>query len=84
MANLEVKVELLEDSIIYWINRFKNKQIQFRGPYKRFEENEQVITFNDPDGLELELVAHKSSKERDTKAWKEGPIPSSSRYCVKV
>jgi glyoxalase family protein len=24
-----------------------------------------VITFNDPDGLELELVAHKSSKERD-------------------
>ena len=25
---------------------------------KRFE-NEQVITFHDPDGLELELVAHK-------------------------
>jgi glyoxalase family protein len=34
-----------------------------------------VITFNDPDGLELELVAHKSSMERETKAWKEGPIP---------
>jgi glyoxalase family protein len=64
-----------EDSISYWTNRFKNKQIQFRGPYKRFEENEQVIIFNDPDGLELELVAHKSSKERETKVWKEGPIP---------
>jgi glyoxalase family protein len=63
-----------EDSISYWINRFKNKQIQFHEPYKRFE-NEQVITFNDPDGLELELVAHKSAKERDTKVWKEGPIP---------
>jgi glyoxalase family protein len=63
-----------EDSISYWTNRFKNKQIQFRGPYNRFE-NEQVITFNDPDGLELELVAHKSSKERETKVWKEGPIP---------
>jgi glyoxalase family protein len=64
-----------EDSISYWTNRFKNKQIQFRGPYNRFE-NEQVITFNDPDGLELELVAHKSSTERETKVWKEGPIPS--------
>jgi len=63
-----------EDSMIFWINRFKNKQIQFRGPYNRFE-NEQVITFNDPDGLELELVAHKSSTERETKVWKEGPIP---------
>jgi glyoxalase family protein len=63
-----------EDSISYWINRFKNKQIQFRGPYKRFE-SEQVITFDDPDGLELELVAHESSKERDTNIWKEGPVP---------
>ena len=63
-----------EDSISYWTNRFKNKQIQFRGPAIRFE-NEQVISFNDPDGLELELVAHKSSMERETKVWKEGPIP---------
>lgn len=63
-----------EDSISYWTNRFKNKQIQFRGPDNRFE-NEQVISFNDPDGLELELVAHKSSMERETKVWKEGPIP---------
>jgi glyoxalase family protein len=63
-----------EDSISYWTNRFKNKQIQFQGPDNRFE-NEQVISFNDPDGLELELVAHKSSMERETKVWKEGPIP---------
>ena len=63
-----------EDSISYWTNRFKNKQIQFRGPDNRFE-NEKVISFNDPDGLELELVAHKSSMERETKVWKEGPIP---------
>ena len=63
-----------EDSVSYWTNRFKNKQIQFRGPDNRFE-NEQVISFNDPDGLELELVAHKSSMERETKVWKEGPIP---------
>lgn len=63
-----------EDSISYWTNRLNQEKIEFRGPYKRFE-NEQVITFNDPDGLELELVAHKSSKGRETKVWKEGPIP---------
>jgi glyoxalase family protein len=64
-----------EDSIRYWINRFEQKKIEFRGPYMRFE-NEQVITFNDPDGLELELIAHKSSKKRDANVWKEGPIPT--------
>ena len=63
-----------ENSISYWADRFKQKRIEFRGPYKRFE-NEQVIAFNDPDGLELELVAHKSSKDRDANAWKKGPIP---------
>src|ERR671923_1170925 len=54
-----------ENSINYWIDRFKDKKIEFRGPYKRFE-NEQVITFHDPDGLELELVAHKSAVEDRT------------------
>jgi glyoxalase family protein len=63
-----------ENSINYWIDRFKDKKIEFRGPYKRFE-NEQVITFSDPDGLELELVAHKSAEERAGNIWKEGPIP---------
>ena len=41
-----------ENSINYWIDRFKSKQIEFRGPYKRFED-EQVITLYDPDGQEL-------------------------------
>ena len=52
-----------EDSLSYSIDRFKSKQIEFRGPYKRFDD-EQVITLHDPDGLELELVAHKSAQER--------------------
>jgi glyoxalase family protein len=63
-----------ENSINYWIDRFKDKKIEFRGPYKRFE-NEQVITFHDPDGLELELVAHNSAENRTANIWKEGPIP---------
>jgi glyoxalase family protein len=64
-----------ENSINYWIDRLKSKQIEFRGPYKRFED-EQVITLYDPDGLELELVAHKSAEDRTVNVWKEGPIPA--------
>jgi glyoxalase family protein len=64
-----------EDSVSYWIDRFKSKRIEFRGPYKRFD-HEQVITLHDPDGLELELVAHKSALERSVNIWKQGPIPA--------
>ena len=63
-----------ENSINYWMDRFKDKKIEFRGPYKRFE-NEQAIIFHDPDGLELELVAHNSAENRTGNIWKEGPIP---------
>jgi len=62
-----------ENSIGYWIDRFKQKKIEYRGPYRRFE-NEQVIAFNDPEGLNLELAAHNSSKKRDLNVWKGGPI----------
>ena len=64
-----------KSSIHYWINRFTSKQIKFRGPYKRFD-NEEVITFYDPDGLELELIAHKSAEDKDIHVWKDGPIPT--------
>jgi glyoxalase family protein len=63
-----------ENSINYWIDRFKSKQIEFRGPSKRFDD-EQVITLYDHDGLELELVAHKSAEDRSVNVWKESPIP---------
>jgi glyoxalase family protein len=64
-----------ENSIGYWIDRFKQKKIEYRGPSRRFE-NEQVIAFNDPEGLNLELAAHNSSKKRDLNVWKGGPIPT--------
>jgi glyoxalase family protein len=63
-----------ENSINFWIDRFTSKRIEFRGPYKRFED-ESVITVYDPDGLELELVAHKSAENKSDRVWKEGPIP---------
>jgi glyoxalase family protein len=51
----------------------KKRQVEFRGPYKRFND-EQVITLYDPDGLELELVAHKSAEDRKVNIWKGGPV----------
>jgi len=62
-----------EKSIDYWKTRLKNNNVCFGGPKKRFEDD-QVITLYDPDGLELELVAHSSAKENDERFWKDGPI----------
>jgi glyoxalase family protein len=64
-----------ENAMEYWTSRLKNKGIEFTGPINRFDGNEQIITFYDPDGLELELVAHKVAEERKSRIWKNGPIP---------
>jgi glyoxalase family protein len=64
------------NSTSYWIDRFKNQKIHFQGPTKRFGNNEEVLTLYDPDGLELELVAHKSGYDTTLNVWKDGPIPS--------
>jgi glyoxalase family protein len=64
-----------ENAIEYWVNRLKDQGIDFSGPTKRFDNEEQVITLYDPDGMELELVAHKSAEERKDHIWKKGPIP---------
>lgn len=63
-----------ENSLYYWKDRLKSNDICFEGPAKRFDDDEQVITLYDPDGLELELVAHSSAKENDERFWKDGPI----------
>ncbi len=63
------------DSFDFWKDRLKNNDICFEGPIKRFDNEEQVIRLYDPDGLELELVAHTSAKENDERFWKDGPIP---------
>ncbi|HZD35846.1 MAG TPA: VOC family protein, partial [Nitrososphaeraceae archaeon] len=64
-----------ENSVDYWVERFKARKMEYNGPYQRFSD-EQVITFHDPDGLELELVAHASALDREINIWKDGPIPA--------
>jgi glyoxalase family protein len=64
-----------ENSIDYWMSRLKKNQIEFHGPSRRFDD-EQVLSLHDLDGLELEIVAHRSADNRSANIWKEGPIPT--------
>ena len=61
-----------EGALDYWIECFEEKDVAFEGPSRRF--GQQVIQFEDPDGLPLELVAHPSGGART--GWKEGPMPT--------
>lgn len=63
------------DSIEYWTDRFRNQKIKFDGPTDRFK-SEKMISFEDPDGLSLELVAHESADSRKGNVWKGGSIPA--------
>ena len=65
-----------EPAFEFWAKRLSEQGVQFEGPYSRFQE--QVITFSDPDGLRLELVAgpELSSEKREL----PGPIPPSTRF----
>jgi len=64
-----------ESSIRYWMNRLKKNQIEFHGPSTRFDD-ELVLSLHDPDGLELEIVAHRSADDLSANIWKKGPIPT--------
>jgi catechol 2,3-dioxygenase-like lactoylglutathione lyase family enzyme len=58
--------------IQFWTELFKSRGVEYSGPKDRFGE-EKVLSFSDPDGLQLELVA--TDTIRNAKAWKHGPIP---------
>jgi glyoxalase family protein len=61
-----------ELSLDYWLDRLQNQGVAVEGPTARF--NDQVLTFEDPDGLLLELVARPDVELRE--GWKDGPVPS--------
>lgn len=41
------------DKMDFWQKRLKSFKIVYKGPFQRFDET--VISFEDPDGLKLEL-----------------------------
>lgn len=59
-----------ENSVGFWIDRLKEKDVPFKGPLTRFEQ--EIITLHDVDGLELELVATSD----DRPGWRQGPVPA--------
>ena len=72
-----------ENSLSYWERRLLAARIPAERSGKRFDE--EVLTFADPDGLKLELVAHPQGAGA-TRAWKEASVPPEHAlrgfYCV--
>lgn len=60
-------------AIGFWIERLLRHNIRYEGPARREsgENAERVISFRDPDGLMLELVAHPGAEARS--AWGGAP-----------
>lgn len=59
------------ESLDFWIDRLAAAGVDFDGPEERF--GEPIISFLDPDGLPLELVARPDGVLRAP--WDEGPVP---------
>jgi glyoxalase family protein len=61
------------DSVQYWVDRFKNHDVEFDKPQSR--EGGQTIGFRAPDGLPIELVA--TSDHEPAIHWEDSPVPLS-------
>jgi len=60
-----------EGSLGFWVERLVAAGIPHDGPVRRFDE--QVLSFADPDGMLLELVARADAPPT---AWQGGPVPA--------
>ncbi len=60
-----------EDSLGYWTERLVESGIRFGRPERRFDET--VVSFTDPDGMPVELVARPGT---GGEAWPESPVPA--------
>jgi glyoxalase family protein len=60
-----------DQALDYWVERLQQQGIAVDGPTARF--GDKVLTFEDPDGLLIELVARPGAELRE--GWKEGPVP---------
>ncbi len=60
-----------EGSLGWWQTRFDERHIRYEPPVTRWDE--EAMTFYDPDGMRLELVAHLGAEEREGR--QNGPVP---------
>lgn len=63
-----------ENAVGFWTARLAERRVAFKGPFDRF--GERVISFADPDGLGIELIGTKMT--RDDRAYQAGPVPLES------
>ncbi len=59
-------------SVDHWRRRLESQRIAFEGPLDRL--GEAVLSFHDPDGLALEIVA--SAAEKRGATWEGGRVPA--------
>ena len=67
-----ISFSIPRQSLDYWAERLSRHNLLVGGPNTRF--NEQVLSFFDPDGLALELVARSGTEKYD--AWKDSSVPA--------
>ncbi len=59
-------------SMDFWLNRLSRNGIHIAGPENRF--NEQLIAFEDPDGMRIELVFNNDVAQHAH--WHNSPVPN--------
>jgi glyoxalase family protein len=69
---VDISFSLPADALPYWIERLAKHGVALKDPVSRFDE--RVLSFSDPHGLSLELVAHREAEGRG--GWQDGPVPA--------
>jgi glyoxalase family protein len=72
-----VAFSIPQEAIGYWVERLKQNGVAYDGPKVRFDE--EVLSFQDPDGLELELVT--DAQAESFNPWEKGSIPA--KYAIR-
>jgi catechol 2,3-dioxygenase-like lactoylglutathione lyase family enzyme len=67
-------LSIIPRAIAYWVGRLIAKGVKYEGPLRRFDD--QLLSFRDPDGNQIELVGHGSADTRQ--GWSDGPVPADS------
>ncbi|HSI42191.1 MAG TPA: ring-cleaving dioxygenase [Xanthobacteraceae bacterium] len=73
----ETAFRVPEGAIGYWAHRFVEKGVAHEAPQKRFGES--VLTFKDPDGMRLSLIAVPGIENEP--GWSDGTVPA--EYAVR-
>jgi catechol 2,3-dioxygenase-like lactoylglutathione lyase family enzyme len=67
----ETAFAIPHNAVDFWTARLAEQHVAFEGPFHRFGES--VISFSDPDGLRIELIATKTAHA--SWAYEAGPVP---------